>query len=305
MNCAQAEELLQARLDGELQVEQAIELGLHLGQCQVCHALLCDMERLNTIVVQLPDHPAEGYIARSVLKAMQPAPDAVHTSRTWHWSFVAASAMLLVVVLAARFIPLNPLTVASVEPSTYADHCDPPAVRQQPEFVSRQEKPVDTDPTIIRTWDDDDLVSDLHVQIALARRRKNMALTEQERAKQKRRAALLNDLQVARKAGTAATELIRTADPEGRDIWIIASAVTHPTVGVEIFEAVTALEPRLFLAPIYIAALDSNKTRQPARAILCALSGQRYEAQPDIWLAWWTIARAKSPQTKSTKNGNG
>jgi len=46
MNCTKAEALIQARLDGELSIDEAIGLGEHFALCAECKALATDLDQV-------------------------------------------------------------------------------------------------------------------------------------------------------------------------------------------------------------------------------------------------------------------
>jgi hypothetical protein len=310
MNCARFEELLHSRMDGELDIQQAIELGVHAGQCAGCWTLMQDMDRLDGLVLQLPDHPAEGQITRSVLAAAgttNEVPAGRELKQRWIHGAAASAALLLaaVVLFAVRrsaVEPAAPVPIAIPNQEKGLERVRPANPMPPVEHVA---DPAPAKRSVVIAYEPIDPATDLRVHSFLERWRKRQEMPEAERLLHKRRTELVSVLHIPKRAGLAAAELLTLADPENRTVWNIAAVVTQPIVGTEVFDAVARRKPEMRLVPVYIAALNSARTKQTARALLCAVSGQQYEAQPEVWMAWWSMAQAKPKAVKNNKKLNG
>jgi hypothetical protein len=310
MNCIQAEESIHAHLDGELEASEAVELGVHLGRCPDCSELMADLRQLNGLLARLPNHPAEGALARNALKtarlesAFQACPS---NSRRWIAASLSAAAMTALIATLWMAQPpainLQPQTAAPMpapQPPVARVTKTPPAEIDDDRYLPKPSLP--PDPALVNMFKGEELLNDLHLLAAKERIRKSMAMIPEQREIKKREAALLGDLRQPKKSGPAARELSNMTDPEGRLVWQIAAAVADPVLGAEIFESISDMQPELRLAPIYIAALTSPRLKQAARDLLCGISGKKYGASVALWTEWWVEARARELRIPATKS---
>ncbi|MFH0938988.1 MAG: zf-HC2 domain-containing protein [Planctomycetota bacterium] len=284
LTCARTVELLQARMDGELDVEEAIELGAHINSCLPCQELVKDLEQLCALTVQLPRHEAEGSLARRTLDNISP-PAAAWPVISWRYSL----AIGLVASVAVVFVAFMFFSTQQSQPQSQ------PII---PIKVSIPAPPVATVASI--QFDGDELIKDACVQQCLAKYRRQQRLSKEEREQEQQLAQLLRELRFPKKAGNAAAKLAdMSADKGGRILWNLAAAVTDPRVSAEVFNAIAQRQPELRLAPVYIAALGSAQLKQKATIFLCAVSGKKYGPYPERWLAWWAAAKAQTEKKES------
>jgi len=110
-DCRKMELLLQADLDGALDVGSTAALAAHLAQCPDCQATQAALVGLSArLRAELPYHAAPDRLRRSIEGAIRPAPAAAAAARRWlaehraRWALpfgagaVLAAALVLVVV---------------------------------------------------------------------------------------------------------------------------------------------------------------------------------------------------------------
>ena len=277
MNCEAALDLIHARLDGELGVEDAIRLGEHFSACAQCREIAHDLEQINTLVSKCPVHPDEGKIAVNALQALERAtPKPREPQRKWLWLTAACSSAAAAVLLIVNF-SRDTVEVSSV-----------PAPNE------KIAQPVKT-PEAANPFNGQELADDVLKRQFLSRHQTEQSRTMEERARLRKLADLARNLRTPGRAGTAAEELLSFPDGnETQRMFQVAAAVADPQVGNEIFETLSASKPGMRLVPVYIAALDVTKFKIKARDLLCAVSGKKFGPNRDEWLAWWMSARTAS-----------
>lgn len=90
------ETMLSAWIDGDLEPDQAKELGSHLEQCESCRAAVADLEALRNAAADLADEPVAGDGWQQVRNQL-PALSAGRR-RLPRWTALAAAALVLVIV---------------------------------------------------------------------------------------------------------------------------------------------------------------------------------------------------------------
>ena len=115
ISCERCEELLSARLDGELTPEDAHLLEAHLAQCPDCRKLDRDLtalhQRLSALSLDPPEHLTAAVIAQLEDKAAQPS----KKKRPWLAGVCAAAVVLLAVALSPQVLPFGGSDAAETE----------------------------------------------------------------------------------------------------------------------------------------------------------------------------------------------
>ena len=115
ISCEHCEELMNARLDGELTPEDAPLLDEHLAQCPDCRKLDRDLtalhQRLNALSLDPPEHLTPAVMARLEDKAAQPS----KKKRPWLAGLCAAAVVLLAVALSPQSLPFGGSDAAETE----------------------------------------------------------------------------------------------------------------------------------------------------------------------------------------------
>ena len=115
ISCEHCEELMNARLDGELTPEDAPLLDEHLAQCPDCRKLDRDLtalhQRLNALSLDPPEHLTPAVMARLEDKAAQPS----KKKRPWLAGLCAAAVVLLAVALSPQILPFGGSDAAETE----------------------------------------------------------------------------------------------------------------------------------------------------------------------------------------------
>lgn len=115
ISCEHCEELMNARLDGELTPEDAPLLDDHLAQCPDCRKLDRDLtalhQRLNALSLDPPEHLTPAVMARLEDKAAQPS----KKKRPWLAGLCAAAVVLLAVALSPQILPFGGSDAAETE----------------------------------------------------------------------------------------------------------------------------------------------------------------------------------------------
>ena len=116
--CSEFEELLSAKLDGELTAEEAGRLEAHLAGCEVCRREYARLERVWEALDVLDDIEVSADLADRVFKRAVGASRSGHRIRRSAKWFVpaAAAAGVLVAVLVGQLRPTQ--TPTPIEPET-------------------------------------------------------------------------------------------------------------------------------------------------------------------------------------------
>ena len=106
MTCEQAEALLGALVDGELNKKQAAAVREHLGGCPSCARKLPELERMSSLLADaVADEPLPPTLHASVMRVVcseRPARVPARKTAAWRqWSAVAACVLCFVVVAVA------------------------------------------------------------------------------------------------------------------------------------------------------------------------------------------------------------
>jgi anti-sigma factor RsiW len=99
MNCQQTHELLDAYIDKELDVVNALEFERHLSECTGCRALCDQYQQLHASVkAQIPHFEAPSHLESKIRSELRPT-----TRATWlrYGRTLAVAAALLIVLLSA------------------------------------------------------------------------------------------------------------------------------------------------------------------------------------------------------------
>ena len=115
ISCEHCEELMNARLDGEMTPEDAPLLDDHLAQCPDCRKLDRDLtalhQRLCALSLDPPEHLTAAVMARLEDKAAQPS----KKKRPWLAGLCAAAVVLLAVALSPQILPFGGSDAAETE----------------------------------------------------------------------------------------------------------------------------------------------------------------------------------------------
>jgi anti-sigma factor RsiW len=109
MNCAEAQPLLNAYLDGELDLAASLETERHLATCAACRAAYSRIERLHEEIaaagLDFADDATIGRLRRAI-RQRAGLPAASRWKRPWVWAAAVsvAALLLLAVFLPARFV---------------------------------------------------------------------------------------------------------------------------------------------------------------------------------------------------------
>lgn len=115
ISCEHCEELMNARLDGEMTPEDAPLLDDHLAQCPDCRKLDRDLtalhQRLSALSLDPPEHLAAAVMAQLEDKAAHPS----KKKRPWLAGLCAAAVVLLAVALSPQILPFGGSDAAETE----------------------------------------------------------------------------------------------------------------------------------------------------------------------------------------------
>jgi hypothetical protein len=289
MNCTQAEEALQAKLDGELNVNDAVKLGIHLAGCSHCQQLSSSFEKMSALVLAIPIFPLNERVSTRILPT--PAPS-VRRWTPWLVGSVAAAAVLILTTYVMQDIPSS-VMVKPVEP--VATLPLPPEITvvvkaavQEPKELTAEQK------AELVYFDPKELEKELAKQMFLAERKRRLTTPKAELEQEVRVAQWIRELTRKETSANAARKLAGvTGKQANQALWIVASATSDPQLGVIIFNEIVKLPTELKFAPIYIAALENSKIKQEALTRLRTISGKKLGADQEQWLAW--LAETKTP----------
>lgn len=91
MTCEQAQELIHAYLDGELDFVKTVEVESHLGECEICHSEHRDQRHLRSLVRGSGQYfAAPEFLKKRIGRQIRPASRSI--SRRW---LTAAAALIL------------------------------------------------------------------------------------------------------------------------------------------------------------------------------------------------------------------
>ena len=115
ISCEHCEELMNARLDGEMTPEDAPLLDDHLAQCPDCRKLDRDLtalhQRLNALSLDPPEHLTAAVMAQLEPETAQPS----KKKRPWLAGLCAAAVVLLAVALSPQILPFGGSDAAETE----------------------------------------------------------------------------------------------------------------------------------------------------------------------------------------------
>ena len=115
ISCEHCEELMNARLDGELTPEDAPLLDEHLAQCPDCRKLDRDLtalhQRLSALSLDPPEHLTAAVMAQLEPETAQPS----KKKRPWLAGLCAAAVVLLAVALSPQILPFGGSDAAETE----------------------------------------------------------------------------------------------------------------------------------------------------------------------------------------------
>jgi hypothetical protein len=277
MNCTKAEALIQARLDGELSIDEAIGLGEHFALCAECKALATDLDQVcgaARTLIDLGTAGGDSIAARATAQiAREHTPAAFRRSRWLIWGGLAAAAAILIVLT-----HLNIFQKTTNGPAhSVAQNTPAPEATESKE--AREPAPLPVKSVKEKRFNASSVVSDLYE-------------TPQYSEEELNTRELLRKLYVKGEAGAAARQLAAAIDGnETRVLSNLAVAVRDPKVDVEVFKKLSELKPELRLAPVYISALDSARNRKKALQWLRTISNKALSGEPQVWIDWLATAR--------------
>ena len=292
MNCSIARDRIQSKLDRELDVELAIELGSHLALCAECREFSAEMEQLCAATTALPEFATRGTLTA---RAMTRAAPAKIEPRTPLWrALLYMGAAACVALLLGQAINWSRI----LHPAIVVENFDKPSTPAPGPTPSPAPAPLVTErpaPAALVNADATDVESGRNALNALLAQHylSEQRRPEAERQRERRRVELLGDLRRPGKAAAAVVALLGDdSDPGG--VWAVAASVSDAKSGSEVFATVVGLKVELRYVPIFIAALDSPGTRAQATEVLRGISGKRLGPQKEVWLAWWSQARSQA-----------
>lgn len=277
MNCAKAETLIQARLDGELSIDEAIGLGEHFALCAECKALATDLDQVcgaARTLIDLGTAGGDSIAARAAAQiAREHVPATFRRNRWLIWGGLAAAAAILIVLTHMNvFQKTTNAPARSVAQNT-------PAPETTESKGAREPAPLPVKSVKEKRFNASSVVSDLYE-------------TPQYSEEELNTRELLRKLYVKGEAGAAARKLAAAIDDnETRVLSNLAVAVRDPIVDVEVFKKLSELKPELRLAPVYISALDSARNRKKALQWLRTISNKALSGEPQVWIDWLATAR--------------
>jgi anti-sigma factor RsiW len=105
MTCIEAEPLLNAYLDGELDLTSCVNMERHLAECRACQAQYASLERLRDDIAAADLRYEPGPELERRIKAAFGAPASAPVRRTASWAPSLAAAAIAAVVLIAVIVP--------------------------------------------------------------------------------------------------------------------------------------------------------------------------------------------------------
>jgi anti-sigma factor RsiW len=108
MNCFSAEPMLEAALDGELDVNQQFQLRGHLENCASCRAAYANLQRLHEdLRSEALYYHAPDSLKQRVLTTLRENPDSHGTRAPWPWKWIAVAASVLLIVSISANLQLS------------------------------------------------------------------------------------------------------------------------------------------------------------------------------------------------------
>jgi anti-sigma factor RsiW len=109
MDCKQAEQMMMADLDGELDAPGVVHLRAHLASCDACRAAHAGLARLGAMVRdEAGGHPAPAHLRQRIMAALPAAAPARRPVRNWPWAWInfGAAAAFGLLLATTELLPL-------------------------------------------------------------------------------------------------------------------------------------------------------------------------------------------------------
>jgi hypothetical protein len=275
MNCAEARDLIQSELDGELPLAGERSLGGHLAACGECRRLreeiaaVCDWAKDDP-----PARAGERPPAGPVIAALRAERRRKVLRRTVACVTAAAAAVLWASVLPGL------LRAPSCAVSSPAPPPVPAPAPAPPEVAAAEPDP------LLHEWKAFVLTGETPARVEA-----RLARVEHERRTAERllKPAPVGEkpieteerMQVVRRAAAVAA-----AEMGARGIALLEEAARDPRRAPEVLAGVTG-QSRAELLPVFITAMYHRNCRQEAATLAREATGLELGSDPALWRAWW------------------
>jgi anti-sigma factor RsiW len=144
MNCASIEPLLEAALDGELDLNRQSEMREHLENCASCSAFYVRLQQLREDIGSASlYHHAPDSLKRRVLTSVREASNSSVARAEWPWKWIALAASVLLIFsisanlfLSKRDIPETQLIAQLIAQEVMSQHVRSMLTNRQVDVIS-------------------------------------------------------------------------------------------------------------------------------------------------------------------------